>query len=129
MYNLIITNNNHTIQKLQIHILLRSVIHSLYQSKSLNTIVCVHMCVSSKVFTVFHVLASSVLVLVEAGLGSPSPTVLRATTLNSYSTQAFSPTTVAVSMLPLTASGTEKWILFYFFRKSGCLTTELIFDE
>lgn len=54
----------------------------------------------------FHLLASSVLVLADAGLGSPRPTTLRATTLNSYSTQAFRPTTVAVSMFPLTTSGT-----------------------
>lgn len=57
----------------------------------------------------FHSLVSSVLVLAEDGLGSPRPTTLRATTLNSYSTQAFRPTTVAVSVLPLTISGTANW--------------------
>lgn len=45
-------------------------------------------------------------VLAEGGLGGPRPTALRATTRNSYSTQALSPTTAAVSVLPLTNSGT-----------------------
>lgn len=49
---------------------------------------------------------SSVRVLSEAGLGSPIPTLFRATTRNSYSTQAFRFTTVAVRVFPSITSGT-----------------------
>lgn len=40
-------------------------------------------------------------------LGSPTPTLLLATTRNSYSTQGLKSTTVALWVLPLTTSGTE----------------------
>jgi len=52
--------------------------------------------------------ASSVRVLAVTGLGAPTPTVFFANTLNSYSTQAFSSTTVAVRVLPSITSGTEE---------------------
>lgn len=52
--------------------------------------------------------ASSVLVLRDAGLGSPTPTLFLASTLNSYSTHAFRSTTVAVKVLPSITSGTEQ---------------------
>lgn len=51
--------------------------------------------------------ASSVLVLREAGLGSPTPTLFLANTLNSYSTHAFRSTTVAVRVFPSITSGTK----------------------
>lgn len=76
-----------------------------------NTLKCenpnVYKCIAPFLL-LLHILESSVLVLAEAGLGSPRPTALRATTRNSYSTQAFRPTTVAVSVLPLITSGTAK---------------------
>lgn len=50
--------------------------------------------------------ASSVLLFSEGLLGSPIPIRLAATTRNSYSTQGFSPTTVAVNVLPSMISGT-----------------------
>lgn len=52
--------------------------------------------------------ASSVLVLTETGLGSPTPTLFLARTLNSYSTQALRSTTVAVRVLPVMISGTTE---------------------
>lgn len=55
-----------------------------------------------------HVPASSVRVLSEMGLGSPTPTLFLASTRNSYSTQALRSTTVAVSVFPSITSGTGK---------------------
>lgn len=57
---------------------------------------------------VFTIPASSVLVLTETGLGSPTPTLFLAKTRNSYSTQALRSTTVAVNVLPSIVSGTGK---------------------
>lgn len=56
----------------------------------------------------FTVPASSVLVLTDTGLGSPTPTLFLAKTRNSYSTQALRSTTVAVSVFPSITSGTTK---------------------
>lgn len=44
-------------------------------------------------------------------LGSPIPMLFPATTRNSYSTQGFKPTTVALNVLPLRISGTEKQVM------------------
>ena len=44
-------------------------------------------------------------------LGSPIPMLFPATTRNSYSTQGFKPTTVALNVLPLRISGTEKKVM------------------
>lgn len=52
--------------------------------------------------------ASSVLLFSEGLLGSPIPIRLAATTRNSYSTQGFKPTTVAVNVLPSMISGTRR---------------------
>lgn len=52
--------------------------------------------------------ASSVLVLTDTGLGSPTPTPFLAKTRNSYSTQALRSTTVAVRVFPSMTSGTAK---------------------
>lgn len=52
--------------------------------------------------------ASSVLVLTDTGLGSPTPTPFLAKTRNSYSTQALRSTTVAVKVFPSMTSGTAK---------------------
>lgn len=60
----------------------------------------------AKCWTAFTVPASSVLVLTDTGLGSPTPTLFLAKTRNSYSTQALRSTTVAVSVLPSIISGT-----------------------
>lgn len=56
--------------------------------------------------------ASSVLLFSEGLLGSPIPIRLAATTRNSYSTQGFRPTTVAVNVLPSMISGTRRqtWV-------------------
>lgn len=53
--------------------------------------------------------ASSVLRFSEGRLGSPMPITLAATVRNSYSTQGFKPTTVAVNVFPSTSSGTERY--------------------
>lgn len=52
--------------------------------------------------------ASSVLRFSDGWLGSPIPMALAATVRNSYSTQGFRPTTVAVNVLPSMSSGTER---------------------
>lgn len=52
--------------------------------------------------------ASSVLLFSEGLLGSPIPIRLAATTRNSYSTQGFRPTTVAVNVRPSMISGTRR---------------------
>ncbi len=59
-----------------------------------------------KQWNIFPVPASSVLVLTETGLGSPTPTLFLAKTRNSYSTQALRSTTVAVRVFPSIISGT-----------------------
>lgn len=83
---------------------------------------CVGDCTIESTFTALHhrrsaggnnipaLPASSVLVRTDTGLGSPTPTVFLAKTLNSYSTQAFRSTTVAVNVLPSMISGTESKI-------------------
>lgn len=74
----------------------------------LRTIALTNGSCQNNAYLVWYSRASSVLRFSEGRLGSPMPITLAATVRNSYSTQGFKPTTVAVNVFPSTSSGTER---------------------